>query len=304
MGNGLRRLAMVFLAMTVVGCSAASPDQAGENASAIDHGPATGSDIAPPPPDELPAPAPPPDEFPTPAPDGPATHGRVPTTAAPLPWCAAVEERLSAEECATLTQVQTGSGALKTPAQIMVGKAEVVTLALSRTTGSGAPSEAVAGAPGVERPLAPAVGRWMEATLIPGPGLKATISPDTPALQDLFASEDAYWQWTVEATEPGQRQLTLRTRVMVKGEDGEFRPRGRSFTRQYPIDVAVSRREGVIRDLEEAGKDAGRVAETGGGFEKLLYALAALVVAAGAIWAAVRGFGKREGDGKKDGKSE
>ncbi|MCG2839909.1 hypothetical protein L6Q21_02790 [Sandaracinobacter sp. RS1-74] len=284
-------MAVLFLAATTWGCSASSPGERGPDEAtdasatdtdwaAIDSDGAT--DAASPAPD-APAPAPPP-----------------PVSGAPA-YCPAVEEQLPPEECAALTQVQTGSGALKTPAQMLIGQPEVVTLALSREAGSSAPSDAVAGAPGVERPLAPAVGRWMEATLIPGPGLKASISPETPALQDLFASEDAYWQWTVEATEPGQRQLTLRTRVMVKGADGEFRPRGRGFTRQYPIDVAVSRREGVIRDLEKAGKDAGRVAETGGGWEKLFYALAALVIALGAVWAAIRGFGKTKSADKTNG---
>ena len=196
--------------------------------------------------------------------------------------------------------METGSGALKTPQQMTVDSPEVVTLALSRAPNSSAPSEAVAGASGVERSLAPAVGRWMEATIIAGPGLKATISPQTPELQDLFASEDAYWQWTVAASEPGARQLTLRTRVMMKGEDGEFHPRGRSFTRQYQINVNVSRKEGVLRDIEQAGKDAGRIAETGGGWEKLFYALAALVVAIGAVWAAIRGFGKAKTKDKTD----
>lgn len=284
--NNIRRSAIsgavLLLAAASWGCNSASNEQGPATETATETATdAAGVAVGSPTPEPAPAPAQPVD------PDAPV-------------HCPAVEEPLPPAECAALTQVQTGSGALKTPPQMTVGQPEVVTLALSRAAGSSAPSEALAGAPGVERPLAPAVGRWMEATIIAGPGLKATISPQTPELQDLFASEDAFWQWTVEATEPGARQLTLRTRVMVKGADGEFRPRGRGFTRQYPIDVRVSQREGVIRDIEQAGKDAGRIAETGDGWEKFFYALAALVVAIGAVWAAIRGFGKAKAGDKSD----
>ncbi|MGL6044290.1 MAG: hypothetical protein ACRC1J_10225 [Sandaracinobacteroides sp.] len=236
-----------------------------------------------------PSPSPSPSPAPTIAPVPPAAtaaagDGRV--------FCAIVEERLPPEDCAALAAVPRGTGAFKTPERMRRGESASVILAISRDAGSSSPSEAIAGAEGREGSFRPAVGRFIEAQLLPEPGLKVEIDPATPGLQDLFAGTDGLWRWTITAEATGEHQLTLRTRVMAKRPDGSFAPRGQPFVSTRQISVTVAGVDAVVDGAGAADKALGALGGTTENLTSLLGALSALIVAAGGLWFALRRFGK------------
>ncbi len=242
----------------------------------------------------VPAPGPAPAEEATPPPARGMTAGGA--QAGTLPYCDIVEERIPAEECAMLQSVARGTGAFKTPERMRKGEQASVTLVVSRTAGSDAPSRALAGVAGREGRFAPAVGRFIEASLIAGPGLAVTIDPATPALQDLYASDQALWRWTLTAEETGRHDLTIRTRVMTKRADGSFAPRGSPFTDSRTVEVYVAGAAAIEAGAREADRALRAVVEPTGTLTTLLKALGGLVAAAGALWLAVKTFGRGKAD--------
>jgi hypothetical protein len=217
-----------------------------------------------------------------------------------LAWCAIVEERLPPAECALLSAVPRGTGAFKAPERMKRGDSETVILAISREANSSAPSEAIARAEGREGTFRPAVGRYIEAKLLPEPGLKVEPDPATPELQDLYASTESLWRWTVTAEAAGEHQLTLRTRVMVKLPDGSFAPRGQPFVDSRQIAVYVEGADAIVDGTKEADKAIDALSGTTGNLTKLIGAVTALVVAVGGLWLAFRRFGKPKADDKPD----
>ncbi|MFN7174684.1 MAG: hypothetical protein ACK4MT_08275 [Thermaurantiacus tibetensis] len=150
--------------------------------------------------------------------------------------------------------------------------------------------------PGREGRFAPAVGRYIEASLLPGPGLAVAIDPATPALQDLYASDQALWRWTVTAEETGRHDLTNRTRVMTKRADGSFAPRGTPFTDSRTVEVYVAGTAAIEETAREADRAIKSVTEPTGALTTLLKALAGLVAAAGALWLALKTLGRGKAD--------
>jgi hypothetical protein len=233
-----------------------------------------------------------------PTPAAPSAPGPVqPAAAQPGPgsrvWCPALEERMSAEDCATLSAVARGTGAFKTPERIERGKHETVILAVSRVAGSTDPSAAIAGAEGVERRFAPAVGRYMEASLLSGPGLEIVIDPRTAELQDLGAGDGALWRWTITAVDPGTHELTIRTRVMTRLPDGSFTPRGSPYIDTRKVTVFVSTIDVIADNAENAGTVLTALSKPTENLSTLVGAIAALLAAIGGLWFAVRNFGKK-----------
>ncbi len=215
-------------------------------------------------------------------------------------WCAIVEERLPPAECALLAAVPRGTGAFKTPERMKRGESASVILAISREAGSSAPSEAIASAEGREGTFRPAVGRYIEAKLLPEPGLKVEPDPATPELQDLYAGTEGLWRWTITAEATGEHQLTLRTRVMTKLPDGSFAPRGQPFVDSRRIAVYVEGADAIVDKSKEADKALGALSGTTDNLTKLIGAITALVVAVGGLWLAFRRFGKPKADDKPD----
>jgi hypothetical protein len=230
----------------------------------------------------------------------PAVDTPASTSAAPAPqagpdgrvYCAIVEERLPAEECAALSAVERGTAAYKTPERMKRGDSESIFLSISREAGSSAPEEALADAEGVQGQFKPVVGRYIEARLFAEPGLKVTPDPGIPELQDLGASPAALWRWTITAETTGVHELTLRTRVMTRRPDGSFVPRGAPWVGTRKINVYVEGAEAasdwlaaIIKPIQDATGATDSLA-------KLIVALTALVVAVGGLWIAIRRFGK------------
>ncbi|MFQ3666156.1 MAG: hypothetical protein SNJ79_09045, partial [Sphingomonadaceae bacterium] len=211
-------------------------------------------------------------------------------------WCAVVEERLPPEECAFLSSVARGTGAFRAPDRMRKDEVTSVTLAISRTAGSDAPSRALAGAPGTERRFAPAVGRFLKAELLASAGLAVTPDPKTPELQDLYASDEAFWRWTVMAKERGRHDLTIRTRVMTRLPDGSFAPRGEPFTDSRTVEVVVEGAAAVRARAEEASGLLEAVQAPTESLTRLLVAVAAAIAALGGVWLAIRNFGRKRPD--------
>lgn len=218
-----------------------------------------------------------------------------------LEWCAIIEERLPPAECAALAAVPRGAGAFKAPERMKRGDSETVILAISREAGSSAPSEAIASAEGREGTFRPAVGRFIEAKLLPEPGLKVEPDPATPELQDLYAGTEGLWRWTITAETTGEHQLTLRTRVMTRLADGSFAPRGQPFADSRRIAVYVEGADAIADRSKEADKALDALSGTTDNLTKLIGAITALVVAVGGLWLAFRRFGKPRVDDKPEG---
>jgi hypothetical protein len=218
-----------------------------------------------------------------------------------LVWCAIVEERLPPAECDVLAAVPRGTGAFKAPERMRRGDSETVILAISREADSSAPSQAIATAEGREGTFRPAVGRYIEAKLLPEPGLKIEPDPATPELQDLYAGTDSLWRWTITAEATGEHQLTLRTRVMTKLPDGSFAPKGRPFVDSRQIAVYVEGADAIVDSSKEADKALDALTGTTDSLTGLIGAITALIVAVGGLWLAFRRFGKPKADDKPDG---
>ncbi len=235
---------------------------------------------------------------PAPAPSAPAPVG-----ADGLIHCAIVEERRTPEDCALLQQVVRGSAALKAPAAMLRGEQKSVHLAISRTAGSTAPTEALQDAPGVQHSFTPAVGRFIEARLIGDSGLEVTADPATPAVQDLGAGDGALWIWRVKAVDEGERTLTIQTRVMSRQPDGSFLPRGAIYTDTKNVRVTVGTGDVILDGISLFDRWLKALASPTESLTNLLISLGTLLGAVATLVAGIRTFGKRargEADEKKE----
>lgn len=136
----------------------------------------------------------------------------------------------------------------------------------------------------------------MRVTLDPNPDF--VIKPQNPdqEIQDLSPDSTAAWFWIVTPLHQGHKKtLTARVQALVRGPDGELvkGPDGQLKGRYFPattvdVDVRVSgkaRIGGLIEDASWLAKALGGMFET---WKGMLVALAALITAAGGVWAAVR----------------
>ncbi len=135
----------------------------------------------------------------------------------------------------------------------------------------------------------------MRVTLDPNPNFE--IAPQNPGqeIQDLSPERTAAWFWNVKPLKPGKFTLVARVEALQRGADGELLkgPDGKLRSRMYPpktVDVQVrvsgkAKVEGAIEDASWFAKALGGMFES---WQKMLGTLAALIAAAGTVWAAIR----------------
>lgn len=216
-----------------------------------------------------------------------STTTTLPPTAQPTAYCPLLEEVAPIAECMHLAELRArlakGSAAFNAPATMQRGDTVRIRLAIDRTAGSTEPARLVDVLPGDTVAFETKVGRFMRAELS-GEGFKVVALTD--ARQDFYADDRALWEWDATALRGGERVLTLRTYVETRGPDGRPRPLGglRVEDRAVRVEVSVSER---IADAVDA------VAAWAGRGTNLLKALAVLVGAAGALWLAITGFGRK-----------
>lgn len=204
----------------------------------------------------------------------------IPTSA----WCAVIGDVATVAECDRVNQIKAnlavGTGAFNAPAEMLRRQTVRLRLVIDRRAGSTAPAAAVAPLGGTTVEFATKVGRLMRAEL-GGEGFE--VKPLTPAEQDLYAADQVQWEWQVTALAAGDRVLTLKTFVEIKGEDGTMRPVGEINTENRTIRVIVPAGQGWSDRIDSAIAWMGKGAN-------LAKALAALLGALLAVWLAVKKF--------------
>lgn len=212
------------------------------------------------------------------------------------PYCPAVGQAASAAQCRRFTQeratMEAGIGVFNPPREMEVGAVHHLVLAVGRRGDAAEVHEAVGGEAKQRVELRTAVGHLMTATLSGG-GFK--ITPEGPQQKTLSADRREGWEWDVEAVRAGTQKLLLVISVDSSTVDGRA-TRYELARRAIDIQVKVTekqRKEEETQALEAKLKRGERVMSA---LEKWLIGLAALVVAAGGVWIALRSFGKRKED--------
>jgi hypothetical protein len=135
----------------------------------------------------------------------------------------------------------------------------------------------------------------MRVTLDPNPAFTIQPQNEDQEIQDLSPERTAAWLWIVTPLTNGPQTLTARVQALVRGPDGELvkGPNGKLKGPFYPprsidIDVQVGAKKKVLNAIGDASSFGDAFTGLFKSWEKMLIALAALVAAAGGVWAAAR----------------
>ena len=137
----------------------------------------------------------------------------------------------------------------------------------------------------------------MRVTLDPNPNFE--IAPQNPdqEIQELSPDRTAAWFWNVKPLKPGTFTLVARVQALKRGPDGELlkgadgKLQGRFFPPQtVDVQVRVGARDKAIGAIGDATTFGEAIGAMFGSWQKMLAALAALITAAGTVWAAIRKF--------------
>lgn len=216
-------------------------------------------------------------------------------------YCEAVDRDTSASECRRFTReranLQAGLGVFEAPKEMMLGESRDLILSV----GKKANAEEVRATIGRDRSkhveIATQVGHYMTATLSGG---GFDITPSGPQPKTLAADRSEVWQWRIKAKEEGPQKLVLTISVDAEEADGS-RSRYDLESKTFDIAVNVTDSERRARRAQDIKKDMDSGTTVLGGLEKLLIALAAVVVALGGVWIAIRTFGKKKDTEKPKG---
>lgn len=216
-------------------------------------------------------------------------------------YCPAVDYVTSVTQCRRFTEekasLDAGLGVFNPPREMVVGESRDLVLAVGKKADAAEVHESVGGNEAQHVEVRTPVGHFMTATLSGG---GFDITPQGPQHKTLAADRSEVWQWRIKAKEPGPQKLLLTISVDATAADGT---RSRYDLARKPIDINVAVTEAQRRDdrakaLEDKLRRSTSVMTA---LEKWLVALAAVVIALGGVWIAVRTFGKgkEKGDAPK-----
>jgi hypothetical protein len=198
--------------------------------------------------------------------------------------CPALGRRETRATCAAAGYLTDAAAAFNVPSPMARGETYRIRLAIERDADQARAVAAVDALPGETRAFGTKSGRFMRATLS---GRNFEVTPLSPEQQDLFASDLGIWEWDVKPTAGGAQTLSLRTFVEAPDSDGKLRPAATQIEdREIRVTVTLWDDVGDAMTASEGWMKRG---------ENWLIALAALIAALGAVWLAVRRFGRREG---------
>lgn len=218
-------------------------------------------------------------------------------------YCPAVDYATSAAQCRRFTEekatLEAGLGVFNTPSEMVVGESRDLVLGVGKKADAAEVHESVGGNAAQHVEVRTPVGHFMTATLSGG---GFDITPEGPQPKTLAADRSEVWQWRITAKEAGPQKLLLTISVDATAPDGS---RSRYDLARKPIDINVKVTDAQRRDARAKALEDKLRRGTGvmGALEKWLIALAAVVVALGGVWIAVRTFGKGKDKGdatKKD----
>lgn len=201
-------------------------------------------------------------------------------------YCVMLDRSAPVDDCVRLGNEEDysieGRGSLSTPSQIYRGQSTKVRFVVTAGNDQHAADEVARTTDGIVRPSGPSVrfSRHMMAHLT-GEGFE--ISPSGPVRVDTENSGNATWEWTVTPKRSSRHYLrveawTLRNvgGKLVKGKPVFYPP----VTIKVPVRFFPERTSDIMDD-------------TANWFDKgtnWFKALGALILAAGAVWAALRAF--------------
>lgn len=209
-------------------------------------------------------------------------------------YCEAVDHDTSAAECRRYTRersnLQAGLGVFEAPKEMTLGESRDLILSVGKKANAGEVHATIGQDRAKHVEIPTQVGHYMTATLSGG---GFDISPSGPQPKTLAADRSEVWQWRIKAKEEGPQRLVLTISVDATNADGT-RSRYDLETRPFDIAVNVTDSERRSRKAQELKKKMDNGTTVLGGLEKLLIALAAVVVALGGVWIAIRTFGKKK----------
>ena len=218
-------------------------------------------------------------------------------------YCEAVDHDTSAAECRRYTRehanLQEGLGVFEAPRQMTLGESRDLILSVGKKANAGEVHASIGQERSKHVEIATQVGHFMTATLTGG---GFDITPSGPQPKTLAADRSEVWQWRIKAKEEGLQRLVLTISVDATNADGT-RSRFDLETRPFDIAVNVTDSERRTRRAQELKKKMDDGTTVLGGIEKLLIALAAVVVALGGVWIAIRTFGKKKDAEKPKGEA-
>ncbi|MBC9031532.1 hypothetical protein IAG41_03925 [Sphingomonas sp. JC676] len=218
-------------------------------------------------------------------------------------YCPAVDYATSAAQCRRFTEekatLEAGLGVFNAPSEMVVGESRDLVLGVGKKADAAEVHESVGGNATQHVEVRTPIGHLMTATLSGG---GFDITPAGPQPKTLAADRSEVWQWRITAKEAGPQKLLLTISVDATAADGS---RSRYDLARKPIDINVAVTDAQRRDARAKALEDKLRRGTGvmGALEKWLIALAAVVVALGGVWIAVRTFGKGKDKGdaaKKD----
>ncbi|MEO6218475.1 MAG: hypothetical protein ABIO86_20785 [Sphingomonas sp.] len=218
---------------------------------------------------------------PAPPPPPPAT------TPAPAPgesWCDAADDNVSPAECARLTgfvqHLKIGEAGINAPETMYVGDTDQLTFAITNNPTANPVGDVLGGTPTETMPVK--VTRRMAAELT---GVGFDIKPAGNQARDLSATGGAFWSWTITAQPGASHKLDLSVYVNSARAN---EPPELHLVRVLHRNIKVK-----VRIGDRVDKGIKRATDQSTGLTTLMKALLGLVVAAGALWAAIRTFGKK-----------
>jgi hypothetical protein len=215
-------------------------------------------------------------------------------------YCPAVDYATSAAQCRRFTEekatLEAGLGVFNAPSEMVVGESRDLVLGVGRKADAAEVHESVGGNAAQHVEVRTPVGHFMTATLSGG---GFDITPEGPQPKTLAADRSEVWQWRITAKEAGLQKLLLTISVDATAPDGS---RSRYDLARKPIDINVKVTDAQRRDARAKALEDKLRRGTGvmGALEKWLIALAAVLVALGGVWIAVRTFGKGKDKAKGD----
>lgn len=227
---------------------------------------------------------------------GPESNGAVEnvTVGDDMAYCEAVDHDTSAAECRRFTReranLQAGLGVFEAPREMMLGESRDLILSVGKKANAGEVHATIGQERSKHVEIPTQVGHFMTATLTGG---GFDITPSGPQPKTLAADRSEVWQWRIKAKEEGPQRLVLTISVDATNADGT-RSRFDLETRPFDIAVNVTDSERRTRRAQELKKKMDDGTTVLGGLEKLLIALAAVLVALGGVWIAIRTFGKKK----------
>jgi len=205
------------------------------------------------------------------------------------PWCAAADDNVSPADCTRLTDfvqhLKIGEAGINAPAAMYVGDTDQLTFAITNDPKANPVSDVLGSQPTQEMPVK--VTRRMAAELT---GVGFGITPTGNQARDLSATGGAFWSWTIAAQPGANHKLDLSVYVNSAAANA---PPELHLVRVLHKDIKVKVRLGDRLDTDlKSATDRSNALST------LLKALLGLVVAAGALWAGIRAFGKKPEKGE------